>query len=51
MKLWELSASEIVTDIKNKKILYFKKVIYPTDEERKKHSQYLKSSLKKNFFN
>ena len=34
----------------NRKILHFKKVIKPTDEEKKKHSQYLKSYLKKNFF-
>ena len=39
------------TEIKNKNVLYFKKVIYPTDDEREKHSQYLKSNLKKNFFN
>ena len=29
---------------------YFKKVIKPTDEEIKLHKNYLKSSLKKNFF-
>tara|TARA_B100000795_G_scaffold267094_1_gene251328 strand:+ start:2717 stop:3385 length:669 start_codon:yes stop_codon:yes gene_type:complete len=29
---------------------YFKKVIKPTEEERKLHREYLKSSLKKNFF-
>ena len=29
---------------------YFKKVIKPTDEEIKLHKDYLKSSLKKNFF-
>ena len=29
---------------------YFKKVITPTDEELKKHKEYLKSNLKKNFF-
>ena len=31
-------------------IEYFKKVITPTDEELKKHKEYLKSNLKKNFF-
>ena len=31
-------------------IFYFKKVITPTDEELKKHKEYLKSNLKKNFF-
>ena len=30
---------------------YFKKVILPTKEEREKHRNYLKTSLKKNFFN
>ena len=29
---------------------YFKKVIIPTDDELKKHKEYLKSNLKKNFF-
>ena len=43
----------------NKKILvnlnknnhYYKKIIKPTEEELKLHNEYLKSSLKKNFFN
>ena len=30
---------------------YYKKVIQPTEEELKLHKEYLKSSLKKNFFN
>ena len=38
------------TDTFNNKVLYFKKVIKPTQKEKDKHSQYLKSSLKKNFF-
>jgi DNA polymerase-3 subunit epsilon len=29
---------------------YFKKVIQPTTEELKKHKEYLKSNLKKNFY-
>ena len=29
---------------------YFKKVILPTDDEKKKHKEYLKNNLKKNFF-
>jgi DNA polymerase-3 subunit epsilon len=32
-------------------ILYFKKVIEPTAEELKKHKEFLKKDLKKNFFN
>ena len=31
-------------------ILYFKKVILATSEEKEKHSKYLKTSLKKNHF-
>ena len=37
--------------INNKNVLYFKKVIKPSDEEKSKHDKYLKTSLKKNFFN
>ena len=32
-------------------ISYFKKVINPSEQEKKNHEQYLKTSLKKNFFN
>ena len=35
----------------NKKNLYFKKIIKPTEEEMLIHKKYLKNSLKKNFFN
>ena len=34
-----------------KKVLYFKKVIYPTKSEMENHKKYLKKDLKKNFFN
>ncbi len=34
----------------NSNIGYFKKVIYPTNDEIKKHKEYLKNNLKKNFF-
>ena len=37
--------------LNDKNILYFKKIIKPSDEEKSKHDQYLKTSLKKNFFN
>ena len=37
-------------DNKEKRILYFKKIIKPTSEEEKKHLHYLKANLKKNFF-
>tara|TARA_A100000164_G_C21603069_1_gene628426 strand:+ start:6 stop:671 length:666 start_codon:yes stop_codon:yes gene_type:complete len=33
------------------KVLYFKKVIYPTQTEMETHKKYLKQNLKKNFFN
>ena len=36
---------------KNNKVLYFKKIIKPSDKEKFNHSQYLKTNLKKNFFN
>ncbi len=35
----------------NNNVLYFKKVVKPSNNEIKDHSEYLKSSLKKNFFN
>ena len=38
-------------EINDKNILYFKKIIKLSDEEKSKHDQYLKTSLKKNFFN
>ena len=33
------------------KVLYFKKIIKLSDKEKLNHSQYLKTNLKKNFFN
>ena len=36
--------------INSNKVLYFKKVVVPNDQEKNKHDQYLKTSLKKNFF-
>ena len=35
----------------NSKIEYYKKVILPSSDELKKHKEYLKNNLKKNFFN
>ena len=34
----------------NTSINYYKKIVVPTDEELKKHRDYLKNNLKKNFF-
>tara|TARA_B100001250_G_C19669032_1_gene730603 strand:+ start:293 stop:961 length:669 start_codon:yes stop_codon:yes gene_type:complete len=36
---------------KNENILYFKKVVQPSKLEQDKHQEFLKKSLKKNFFN
>ena len=36
---------------KNNQVLYYKKVILPSDKEKNNHNQYLKTNLKKNFFN
>ena len=35
----------------NNAIEYFKKIVLPSADELKKHKEYLKNSLKKNFFN
>ena len=37
--------------LNSKNVLYFKKIIKPTFEEQKKHKEFLKKDLKKNFFN
>ncbi len=34
----------------SKNVLYYKKIIKPTETEKEKHNSYLKSNLKKNFF-
>ena len=36
--------------LKNERILYFKKVIHPSQNELKSHEEFLKKNLKKNFF-
>ena len=40
-----------IKDKSEKNILYFKKVVKPSDDELKKHKEYLNSLLKKNYFN
>tara|TARA_Y100000591_G_C21848908_1_gene710384 strand:- start:854 stop:1519 length:666 start_codon:yes stop_codon:yes gene_type:complete len=42
---------EISQKIRNENILYFKKIIKPSDQELKDHKNFLKKDLKKNFFN
>ncbi len=37
-------------EIMNSSIIYFKKVIKPSEDEQKKHNEFLKKNLKKNFF-
>ena len=32
------------------KVVYFKGIVKPTDQELKKHKEYLKQNLKKNYF-
>ena len=41
---------EISQKIRNENILYFKKIIKPSDQELKDHKNFLKKDLKKNFF-
>jgi len=38
-------------DKSDKNILYFKKVITPSEDELKKHKEYINNNLKKNYFN
>ena len=38
-------------EYQNNKFEYYKKIISPTSEELKKHKEYLKNNLKKNYFN
>ena len=38
-------------ELENRNILYFKKVVKPSSDELKKHKEFLKKDLKKNFFN
>ena len=44
------SDEEKINKNSNVSINYFTKVILPTAEELKKHEEYLKNNLKKNFF-
>ena len=37
--------------INSNNVQYFKKIILPSEQEKNQHNQYLKTSLKKNFFN
>ena len=48
---FKISHSNKESEILNEKINYYGKVIKPTEEELKLHKNFLKHSLKKNFFN
>ena len=37
-------------NLKNKNVVYFKKIVKPSQEELKKHQQFLKKNMKKNYF-
>ena len=45
------SQDQAINEGKNTNVNYFKKIITPTRDEIKKHQEYLKSNLKKNYFN
>ena len=49
----DFSNDNLINKEKNdlKKILYYKKIVKPSDQELKEHQSYLKNNLKKNFFN
>jgi len=42
---------EKISNTNNENVLYFKKVVSPTSEELNNHKNYLKTHLKKNYFN
>ena len=44
------SNDQEINEKNNSSVAYFKKVIIPTNDELKKHKEYLKNNLKKNFF-
>ncbi len=45
------SQDQDVKDRNNLNVAYFTKIVTPTEDEIKKHKEYLKSNLKKNYFN
>ena len=45
-----INEEENIAEI-NSKVSYFKKIITPSEDELKKHKEYLKNNLKKNYFN
>ena len=47
----DFKSTNSIDDSENKKTLYNKKIVLPSEEEFNKHQKYLKTNLKKNFFN
>ena len=45
------SPDQAINEAQNTNVNYFKKIITPTEDEIRKHQEYLKSNLKKNYFN
>jgi DNA polymerase-3 subunit epsilon len=39
-----------LNNLKNTNVSYYKKIVVPSDDEIKKHKEYLKTNLKKNFY-
>ena len=42
---------QAINEAQNTNVNYYKKIITPTEDEIRKHQEYLKSNLKKNYFN
>ena len=47
---FQIQDNEKITINSNKVSQHYKKIVRPTEEELKKHKEYLKNSLKKNYF-
>ena len=47
----DLQSNDEIDDNENLSINYYKRIITPTPDELKNHKEYLKSNLKKNYFN
>ena len=45
------SQDQAINEAQNTNVNYFKKIITPTEDEIRKHQEYLKSNLKKNYYN
>ena len=50
-KLNFINTDNVVVESDSSKVIYFKKVVIPSEDEIKKHKEYLNQHLKKNYFN